>query len=192
MSSTLKKFYRWLTRKHRWLWLVIVWLLTSDDANIWYINTTGLAITFYESQMGSSPPFSPPQWMHLFWFFSFVFPSMPQTLMCPCDWCDWCVGVLVNSCNSREIYTYKVCMSCFLFRTQWNDIYCKDTRRIKVSNLREIAVSGDYGLGAKGSQKIVECSSSVTTCSSWCDGVSLICKIDTNPIVSARKCNHCA
>ena len=76
------------------------------------------------------------------------------------------IGVSVNPCNSREIYTYKVCMSCFLFRTQWNDIYCKDTRRIKVSNLREIAVSGDYGLGAKGSQKIVECSSSVTTYSS--------------------------
>ena len=115
-------------------------------------------------------------------------------LVCRRPWCALVIGVigvLVNSCNSREIYTYKVCMSCFLFRTQWNDIYCKDTRRIKVSNLREIAVSGDYGLGAKGSQKIVECSSSVTTYSSWYDGVSLICKIDTNPIVSARKCNHC-
>ena len=82
-------------------------------------------------------------------------------------------------------------MRCFLFWTQSNDIYCKDTWRIKVSNLREIAVSGDYGLGAKGSQKNVECSLFMTASSSWCDGVRLISKLDSNPIVSARKCNHC-
>ena len=27
-----------------------------------YINTTGLVITINESQIGSAPPFSPPQW----------------------------------------------------------------------------------------------------------------------------------
>ena len=30
---------------------------------MWYIKTTGLTITIYESQKGSAAPFSPPLWL---------------------------------------------------------------------------------------------------------------------------------
>ena len=77
---------------------------------MWYVNTTGLAITINESQKGSAPPFSPPQ-------------CVLVLLLCKPNrrFNHWCVLEYIRFCGFTTILTF-----CWKLRafTSFNDFIC--------------------------------------------------------------------